>query len=313
MRLFRIPYLLFSLSAILLASCEDVVNLPVDSSPDLVVFSNFSDQNNLEVYVYKTRSILSNEPTEYVKDAVVRVYAGNQLLEELQLVQPDAPQFKSPYYTTVSLSPVFDLEYTIEVKVDGYQTITAKNSIPTPVNLEDVTFDPQVSPGKGDNVMVTFSVSVSLSDPANIENFYHLRFYQELTPFTAISTSDTLFGTTYLAYPSNVDKVDENSPPIKYDNDQSYLIKDVLFDGQYITLNFTGQYSFNPKETVPGRFLVELRTVSKAYFLYHESLNRQYQNGSDVGEGDVVFNNIDNGVGNFSGFTSKVNSFKLTD
>ncbi len=313
MHQFNINYFLLVLTTFFLASCEDVVNLPVDSEPELVVFSNFSDQNSLEVYVYKTRSILSNEPTEYVTNAVVKVYAGGQLLEVLQVFEPDASLHLSPYYKTSNLTPEFDKEYTIEVNVEGYQTITAKNSIPTPVNLEDVFFEPQVTVGKGNEVVVNFYVSVSLSDPVGIENYYHLRFYQELTPYTVVSPSDTLFGTPYLEHPSNVDKVDENAPPIKYNNDQSYLIKDIQFEGQYITLDFTGMYSFDPAATLPGRFLIELRTVSKAYYLYHESLNRQNQNGGSVGEGDVVFNNIDNGVGNFSGFTSKVNSFKLTD
>ncbi len=311
MRLSRIHYFLLTLTTSLLFSCEDVVNLPVDSIPELVVFSNFSDQNGLEVYVYKTRSILSNEPTEYVKNAGVKVLAGEELLEQLHLVVPDE---SIPYYSTSHFTPEFDKEYTIEVNVEGYETITAKNSVPTPVNLEDVSFEPLVSPGKGDDVMVNFYTSVSLRDPAGIENYYHLKFYQELTPFTVVSSNDTIFGATYLAYPTSVDKVDENAPLTKYDKDQSYLIKDTYFDGQYITFNFNGQYSFNPTETVPGRFLIELRTVSKAYFLYHESLNRQFQNNGSVGgEGDVVFNNIDNGVGNFAGFTSKVNSFKLTD
>ncbi len=318
MRLIKIQYLLLAFASFYFASCEDVVTLPVDETPELVVFSNFSDQDDLDgsshqglqVYISKTRSILTDDTTEIVKNAVVKVYADGQLLEDLQFF---VPQKGIPFYTTNHLIPVFDKEYTIVVDVEGYETITAKNSIPTPVNIEDVSFTPQVSPGKGDDVMVNFYTSVSLRDPAGIENFYHIKFYQEFSSFTLDESNDTVFTDTFLVFPSNVDKIDENSPPTKYDKDQSYLIKDTGFDGQYITLNFTGQYTFNPTTTKPGRFLIELRTVSKAYFLYHQSLNRQFQTNGHVGEGEVVFNNIDNGVGNFSGFTSKVNSFRLTN
>jgi len=313
MRQFNFCHLLVLLAASLFASCEDVVNLPSDSTADLVVFSNFSDQNSLVVYVYKTRSVLSNTPTEYVKNAEVKVFAGGELLEVLQLVEPDDAQSFLPFYKTSHLLPEFDKEYTIEVKVEGYQTITAKNSIPTPVNLEDVSFEPQVTTGKGSDIVVDFLVSVSLRDPVGIENFYHLKFYQELTPYTVLSNGDTLFGKAYLAPPTVVDKVGEVTPIIKYNNDQSFLIRDTHFDGQYLTLNFTGHYSFDPSATLSGNFLIELRTVSKAYYLYHESLNWQNQSGDSSSDSDVFFNNIDNGVGNFAGFTSKVNSFKVTD
>ncbi len=234
-------------------------------------------------------------------------------MEVLQLVEPDDAQNFLPFYKTTHLLPEFDKEYTIEVSVEGYQTITAKNSIPSPVNLEDVSFEPQVTTGKGSNIVVDFLVSVSLRDPVGIENFYHLKFYQELTPYSVLSNGDTLFGRTYLAPPTFVDKLGEVPPLIKYNNDQSFLIRDTYFDGQYITLKFTGHYSFDPSMTRSGNFLIELRTVSKAYFLYHESLNWQNQPGDSNSDGDVFFNNIDNGVGNFSGFTSKVNSFKVTD
>ena len=309
---FKIRNLLFLLPAFLLFSCEDVVDLPVDAKAELVVFSNFSDQNGLEVYVYKSKSILSIEPTEYIKDAVVKVFKSDELLEVLTIVLPSDPEKNPPYYRTSHLVPEFDMEYTIEVNVEGYETISAKNSIPTPVELESVTFDPRVSAGIDEEVNVDFDVSVSLKDPANIENFYHLKFYQELTPFTVSPMGDTTFGIPYLAFPTEMSEVNENDPPVKYERDQSYLIKDVQFDGQYITLAFTGAYSFDPSKTL-GRFKIELRTVSKAYYLYHDSLNRQNQNGDQFGNGVVVFNNIDNGLGNFSGFTSKVNFFKLTD
>ncbi|MBI1223913.1 MAG: DUF4249 family protein [Bacteroidetes bacterium] len=300
MRLIRIQYLLLTTASILFASCEDVVNLPIDSTPELFVFSNFSDQNNLDVYVYKTTSVFSKDTTEYIKDAIVKVYADGELIEELKLVNPpgDAP----PFYATSNLSPVFDKEYTIEVKIEGHETITAKNSIPTPVNLEDSSFKPQFSQGTDEDLVVNFATSVSLRDPAGVENFYHIKFYQELIPYFLQTPNDTVFGDTILVYPSIVKKVNENSPANNYSSDQSYLLKDTNFDGQYITVDFTGQYTFNPKQTKAGRFLIELRTVSKAYYLFYTG-----------DEGDVLFNNIDNGVGNFAGFTSKVNSFKLTD
>ncbi len=313
MHRFHTWYFYLFASLFSLSSCEDVVDLPLDSRSELVVFSNFSDQNGLEVFVYKTKSVTNSQPTEYIKDADVRVFKGGDLLEVLSLVSSPDNGNRPPHYKTTALTPEFDVEYTIEVKVEGFETITAKNSIPTPVNLEGATFDPSVSTGSNAHTVVDFDVSVSLKDPISIANYYHLKFYQELTSFTITAEGDTIWGNTYLEFPSDVESINFDDSLVKYQNEQSYLIEDSQFDGQYITLEFTGQYSFDPSKSIPGRFLIELRTVSEAYYLYYESLNRQNQNNNHLGEGVVVYNNIDNGLGNFAGFTSKVNSFKLTD
>lgn len=313
MQRFSIKLLLFAITTFHFYACEDVIDLPVDYEPELVVFSNFSDQNKLQVFVSKSRPIQSSTPTEYVSDAIVNVYVEGKLIEQLTFFPADTVIGRTPYYQSLSLVPDFDKEYTIEVIVEGFETITATNSIPTPVNIEDVTFTPQLSNGKGDQVVVDFVASVSLKDPVGIENYYHIKFYQELTPFSINSTNDTLLGTPFLVFPTNVDNLDANTSSIKYNNEQSYLIKDTYFDGQHLKLNFKGKYTFDETKTLPGKFMIELRTVSKAYYLYHESLNWQSQAGVNQGEGDVLFNNIDNGVGNFSGFTSKYNTFKLID
>ncbi|MBI5914999.1 MAG: DUF4249 domain-containing protein [Bacteroidetes bacterium] len=305
--------LLFSFFAFsLFCSCEDVVDLPVQGSPKLVVFSNFSDKS-LEVYVYKTQSVLTEGPTEYIQDAEVEVYTDGNLIETLELEVPVGSKKLPPFYKTKNLVPVFDKEYTIMVRVDGFQPISAKNSIPTPVPIESVDFSNTVVENEDFNLVVNFNVAVTLKDPSNIANFYHLKFHQELTPYMVGMSGDTVFGESYLAFPSAIQAMDANTPVFKYVSDQSFLMDDIQFDGTFVTLSFSGQYTFDPKKFVPGRFLVELRTVSEAYYLYHYTLNKQNQNNNPLGDGVVVYNNIENGVGNFSGFTSTFNSFKLTD
>lgn len=315
---FRFHYFLYALATILATSCEDVVDLPIDeSAKQLVIFSNFSDQNHLQVLVYKTKFINSKKPTEYVENANVNVFADGILLEKLHLVIPDSASGLFPYYQSTDLVPEYDKEYTIEVYVEGYDTITATNSIPTPVNIEEAVFTKDVQIDEdGHNTEVSFFTSLSMRDPINIENYYHLRFYQELIPFTLISPTDSLFGDTFFVYPNQVDLIGNNLSltQYKYDQSQSYLIDDTLFDGQYITFQFNGKVMYDASKLKPGRFIIELRTVSKDYYLYHESLNWQTaEGGSPHGpNGGVVFNNIDNGVGNFSGFTAKVNEFPLS-
>jgi hypothetical protein len=110
-----IQLLIFVSAAMLLSSCEEVVELPVDTKPRLVVFSNFSDsdqdEKGLEVYVYKIMNSTDTSPVEYVEDAVVKVYKGNELLEQLVLVADTNAASHLVFYQTTHLSPRFDVEY----------------------------------------------------------------------------------------------------------------------------------------------------------------------------------------------------------
>lgn len=291
------------------ASCEDVVDLPLDDHEEVVVFSNFSEKG-LEVYVYKTVSIFDNHPTEYVTDASVKVFADEVLIDSLVLELP-SNENHPPFYKTTQLIPEFDKEYTIRVEIPNYKTITAKNSIPSPVALTASTFDPTVSEVDDSIRSVNFAISVSLTDPHKIKNYYHIRFFQEFTPYSLELNGDTINGTVFWATPSSVESLNENGQLVKNQVDQSFLVSDTDFDGDAITLYFKGNFTFNTSQLKPGRFFIEFRTVSQDYFFYHTSINRNQWDGPPIGKDDVPFDNIDNGVGVFAGFTSSITEFKL--
>lgn len=293
-----------------LSSCEDVVDFPGEERQQLVVFSNFSDQNGLEVLVYKTKSVLSNTATEFVNDAEVSVYADDELLEVLEFV-PSVDGKSPPFFRTQNLQPEVAKLYTIKVAALGFETITATNSIPKAVPIDSVYFDNTVDENADSESEIKFNVAVTLRDPADVDNFYHLKFYQEFTPYVIGTNGDTIKGATSLSPPLEIHPLDLNSPVFKYELDQSFLLDDTQFNGSSVTLSFKGNYRFNPRKQLVGKFLVELRTVSEAYYLYHYTLSKQKQDSGPLSDGVVIYNNIENGVGNFSGFASAFNASKL--
>lgn len=295
-------------------SCEDVVELPYDLVSKLAVRSDLSDSTGLVAVVYIPKGATDTQPTQYVDSATVKVYQGKTFLEELALVLPnDSSPEQHPRYETQHLQPEFDVEYTLVVEVENFKTITSTTSIPTPVNLEDATFNPNFSLGPNDEVVVDFDISLSLRDPIAVKNYYHLKFYQELINYHIGAAGDTILENAFIISPADIYETAAQSPTVRYKAGQGFLFDDLQFNGQTLSLNFKGSYSFDPSKSLPGRFLIELRTVSEDYFLYHDTLNRTGQDNSHFGEGVVVYNNIDNGLGNFAGFTSTVNSFKLSN
>ena len=72
-------------------------------------------------------------------------------------------------------------------------------------------------------------------------------------------------------------------------------------------------YDYDPSKYIPGDFVIELRTVSEAYYLYHITLSRQVNTDNPLSEGVVVYDNVENGEGIFAGYSSSFNSFKLSN
>jgi len=293
----------------MLFSCEEAIDFEVNQEQRLVVVSNFSDQKVLEVFVSKTKDVLSNEAFSYLTDATVMVFSGNELLEVLELITGD--DGRPPFYRTTQLTPQSGTVYTIKVSVPGFEPVTATSSVPMAVPIQSVDFSNTSNEDSNHDVAVNFNVVVDFQDPPGEKNYYHLVFYQELTSYLLNSEGDTLLGNRFLNTPLSVQSSDPNMPAIKYFDNRSFLLKDDTFDGQHMSLPFKGNYTYSLASSIPGNFFIELRTVTEDYYLYHSTLTRQVNSGNPLSNGVVIYDNIVNGEGIFAGYSSNTNSFSL--
>jgi hypothetical protein len=308
---FHTKYFLVFATVLALYSCEEVVDLPFEVEPRLEISSDLSDER-LVASVRVARDINGGNEIKYVDNAIVKVFKGEAFLEELELIKPVEGN-GYPCYKSKTLVPEYEVEYTLVVEVENFKTLKAKTSIPRPVNLEDVSFVPIVTSGESDMVFVDFDISLSLNDPGATDNYYHLVFRQELVDFEIEANGDTTFYQPTLSQ-IEIDVMDTNSPVKKY-RANDYLFTDTRFNGQFLTINFKGSFEFNKTKQIPGQFTIELRTVSEDYYnkLYSDIQISNSNEDPLGGEGHVVFNNTDNGLGSFIGFTGKRNTFRLTD
>ncbi|MEK7257846.1 MAG: DUF4249 domain-containing protein [Bacteroidota bacterium] len=307
-RNYTLPFLLAYLS-FLLPSCEEPIELDLDEKARLVVISNFSDKNELQVVVSKTKSVLSADSVDYVTDASVMVFADNELIELLELVPANPIKNTPPHYRTNNLTPEIGKAYDITVSVPGFSLVTASNSIPVAVPIQSVEFSNTVSDGENNQEVIQFNVSVTIDDPAGFENFYHLVFYPELYRLSQSPEADTIFQIA-----STLETVSDNVgfPVLKHFDNHSFLFNDQTFEGKSKTLSFSGQYSYEKGQLFPGDFFLELRSVSEDYFYYHWTLTKQVNDGRQpVPGGVVVKGNIENGEGIFAGFSSFNRSFNI--
>lgn len=289
------------------AGCVRPLDLEVDTgSSKLAVICNFSDSHALEVVVSSTRSVLDEGAVSYVRDARVQVFEQGQFIEELEFIDSE-DEMVPPRFQSQILVPKPGILYMIQVHAPGFETVTAYSTIPPKVSIDTgtVVFSMQLVEEDILYNRADFQVSIRITDPAEDGNFYHLNFYQEAYDYRINIYGDTV-REQFFSLPLRIEPLDWSIPMIPYFDNRGVLMKDDTFSGQTITLSFQGSFRFRRNDQLLGDFIIELRSVSREYYLYHSALARQQQSGTGLFVDPIIlFNNIQNGQGVFAGYSSQ--------
>ena len=309
----RLQFCLMALLGLLIYSCEQPADLDLGGDvARLVVVSNFSDLDTLEVVVSKSNSVLENGPAEYVGNAVVEIYDGDKNLDVLEYVPTNNLVFPG-YYRSNFVVPQPGVEYRIEVSAPGFEPVSARNAIPVSearIDTTAIAFNLEIEEVDLFFNLASFTVTVKIVDEPLADNYFHLNFYQEAFNYRIDTLGDTL-SQQFFSLPLTLDAADDNQPFVPYLDDRGVLILDDSFDGQTGTFEFSGSYLYNRNDQFLGSFVIELRSTTEEYYLYHTTLARQFQASADPLSNPVIlFSNIENGYGIFAGFDSR---FYLVD
>ncbi len=308
--MWRLPLMcIFAAMLLMGATCERTVDLDIDEPPPrLVVNSSFTLGERVEVTVSKSQSILDTALPEYLADAVVTLYQGETFLEQLELFIDPAPRIP-PYYVTTSFKPEAATTYTIRVEAVGFETVEARSFIPEPVSLSGLQVS-DLREGTGSESYsreFSYQIQIDFEDPEDEENYYHLNVFQEIFDISVTQNGDTVVQSRRL-----------ERLPLMTNNNR--IVPDMLIGGLLIKdkpapedLTFDVSIEIVPEFEALGKIYAELRTVSKEYFLYFTTFNRQ-QNQSDGPFNDpiIIFNNVENGHGYFAGYNTTQDSVLLS-
>ena len=296
-------FLLLSLFILSASTCEEEVDLSINtSSPKLVINSTFSPNHVFEVLVSKTQGIFEENAYQDIEDATVQIYHGDKLIERLSLINAVSPS----YYIGNSF-PEAGKNYTIKINTPSLPAIEASNKIPKKVAIASVNVTGVqeknlaiIGPG-GENKEYLFTVKTTINDPEDGRNYYHLNFYIEAIEYHITGTDTTKIVLPAFGPLGLKDPID-SSPAVPFLLEGA-LIKDQSFNGQRQSFSFNLTYQLDASKELIGNVIVELRSISKEYYLYHSSLHRHIQaQKSSFSEPVIVFNNIENGYGIFSGY-----------
>jgi hypothetical protein len=288
----------FSFLFFCLASCVEPVEIDLPKSATrLVVVSNFSTDKPFQVIVTESGSLQSTPEQAYVDNAHVRIYTQGVLLETL-IFEPSYGEEHIPSYISQKTLAKIGIVYEIRVEAPGYKPVSSYSFVPAPASFENSGLEPQIT-NPGSSTSEGYKVFLAIPDPSGVENYYHLSFFQLVDVPDDAGVFTRVFGPLRMSYP-----IDDPALNFLFEN-KGVLIDDKSFNGQRKKFIFSAWLDYNSPDRKPGSIIIELRTVSKDYYLYFLTLKRQFSKGyNPFFEPVVDFTNIANGHGIFAGFST---------
>ena len=277
--------------SLLVAGCESTLDWTFDSLPKLTIIAHPSTGNwdSTRVYVYASLSPLDS--SQFYTPAKLEVEV-TELESELTFKLDSVRNGNKLYF---EFPPNFlkeGFQYSIKAYAPGFEPVHSTTEIPKPSQITDLQItDIKIEPSHLNdfkNILhykVTFNIE---HQPTN--RYYHLVFYN-------------VYGdnpTRYLVDPELSDKI-----PFIRNYDYGILID--RYDipaGQPLEFSFV---DWSIKNQDLQTVYVELRSITPDYYQYNSTLARQVIIRQDpFAEPIPIFNNIEGGFGNFSGFSPNV-------
>lgn len=307
------PYILLLGLAASTMACENlqtVVELDVpDIDPQLTINALVNTDSAWSVLVTGHRYVLDSEEIPYIDGATVKLFSGS---EELGSTSTHTNGFYN-----LPITPEEGREYRVEVSHPDYPTASATTKVEEPVYYDELAFD---LPNDLRNFEGRLQGSITLSDPANVRNYYHLVLFSTIDfPVGLGSNGDTLFERyEYAVYfqlgEGSTDGIIEvNADAFGWFEGQ--VFSDELFDGRTITFNFDfNNDAYLLPEGSKWQVKADFRSLSEDYYKYLGSYGIQRNTqGNPFAQPAQVFTNVEGGLGIVAGYSRASNTYIFLD
>ncbi len=294
----RSSLLLLIFLCLLLVRCarEVIIDLPEEPTR-LVAVCHFTEGENFRVKISLSKSVNDGSATEFLQslDLVATLSADGQFWDRLI---PDTTVTAEITYweSNRDQKAEYGVDYAFSVRVPGYPVIESSSKIPAKVELEPIVI------GAGDITISSLGEGLSeLRIPLELrlkalpseEHYFAFNLTHETDVFDP--GNFTIEGrTNFLADGRTFSLLHDIPEPV-------VLINENYWADDRRTLYLVARIPFDPETERPRRIFIEWRTLSEQFYRYHLSLSRQGSN-LPFSDPDAVFNNIEGGYGNFSGY-----------
>lgn len=275
------------------SGCETALDLPNNTRPKLTIISHLSPASigwqDPRVYVFVSQSPSDSSSFETPQNVEVEV---TELESDHSITLTQSFEGGESYFGFPNNFLKEGFSYTISAYSPGFESVRATTKIPTPstisnLNISGVTIKPSTKNEFKD--IVRYSLSFDINHIGS-NQYYHLVFYNQYAGLPDL----------YLVNPELTD----DQPYLAHYDFGILIDKADLVNGEPLHFNFVDWVLENNELR---RVFVELRSITKEYYKYHSTLARQLIVRQDpFAEPVSIYNNIEGGYGNFSGFSPDV-------
>ncbi|MDH5399390.1 MAG: DUF4249 domain-containing protein [Cyclobacteriaceae bacterium] len=286
-------------------SCSTVVEYDVPfEKPHIVVNSIIHPDTFFIASLTESHYILDyNYYYDSITDARVEVYEAGALLGELNMLLP-------AIYANADIRPMPGVDYQLKVIRPGFDEVSAETLIPVKSPGFELLNVQKKAGMYGENV---YEFTIELEDIINEDNYYEFSIQAYTHEYDYSVDPPVVID----SFPLNIG-LKTNDALFKEDTDETwgeiFTFDDNLFKNAKISLNFETtwipfdhfKWSQNPSEPVMVDLLIVVGVLNKELYLYKMSVDRQRETvGNPLTEPAFVYNNINNGLGIFSGYNAK--------
>ncbi|MFK7937419.1 MAG: DUF4249 family protein, partial [Saprospiraceae bacterium] len=163
---------------------------------------------------------------------------------------------------------------------------------------------------QGDRATFDYTLDISLKDPPQEKNQYHLLLRQQKFVMAEGDGRPTEMN----AEQPRIIAIEQASADLENYHRGGFLFTDSDVNGQTLNFRFKLQTTTSSGSEHLGKLFIELRSTSEDYHLYNQSISDAFQSsGEPVDQPVIIYTNVENGYGVFGGYSVVSDSLKVTN
>lgn len=289
----------------ILTSCEKEIEFDAETTESrLVVNALFNTDSLWEIELSASKFILDTSTLKLINDAQVSIEGSDGSIIALTNIG-------NGIYNSATEKPEIGKEYSLEVTHNKYDDVSAKSELPEIVDIISLELGNEIIFGQGESlkeILLTFKDDLG-------EDKYMIQIKAEFWQYEYDTITWQIFDSSLVKYPiyflTNSSVVDDNSGAKNFGT-SSMAFSDELFNGNTITIDLlVDGYYFDPNWGA-NQFFVSLSRISEDYYLYESSYQAYLSAQANfLAQPVQVYSNIQNGMGVFAGYSTKLDSIKV--
>lgn len=266
----------YLLILVMMTSCEQVVEIDIPEHESQLVLSSFYKAGDTKITAHLTKSLAinSNEDTEDISGATIKLYENDVLLGQLE----ETTNSSSTYLLELSAPLYQEKTYKITAEASGYEAILATQNTPVKPQIISVRYFPRSRPGIDGSFKD--GLRVKFQDTPMNDDYYEFRAYR--------GSVDNGWSLNW---------AESYTPGMEQKREGISLLNDNLFAGNTYEIELLVW----AEDTTYIDHRIEVISISRDKYLFSKLLEAYYNvNTNPFAQPIIMHTNVENGQGIFS-------------